>query len=134
MHAVRRQAHEGERVRRQLPRLDHQPEDGGQGEHVQRREDELGEADVPARVGEEVEAVVDPDEAGGVDEGAGVAAEEGVVVGAVAHALHLLHVGHPVDLGVGHAQNDAHVEDALSDEESQRCPPGELGVEDQAPA
>jgi hypothetical protein len=36
----------------------------------------------------------------GVDERAGAALELGVVALAVEHAAHLLHVGHPVDLGV----------------------------------
>jgi len=72
----------------------------------------LTEPDVCSRVCQSVQAGIEPDETGRVDERACVAPEERVVGGAVDDdAFHLLHVGFPIDLSVGNFLDDDQVND-----------------------
>ena len=75
-------------------------EDERDGDEVEEGENALGLQDVGAVVGEVVEARIEVDVEGRVDERAGVAFEEIVIGRAVEVERHLLHVGLPVDLRV----------------------------------
>lgn len=77
----------------------------------------LREHNVLAVVGEVVERLVNPDVGGRVDQGAGAAPDVGVLALAIDNLLDLLHVGGPVDFGVGDLLEDDPAEQRVEEPE-----------------
>eukprot|EP00968_Pinguiococcus_pyrenoidosus_P008184 scaffold576_cov260-Pinguiococcus_pyrenoidosus.AAC.48 len=116
-----RQAQQPKHVERHSSSPPIQPEDRHLREQVQPSEDALSSQDGVALPGQRFEQLEHVHEGCWVHERPRIAAKLAVVRLSGLVAAHFLHVGHPVDLRVGHSQDDRRADDSLEAQQQKKA-------------